>query len=72
MTEPREQIAVSRTQYTELEARVEGTQFDDVDAYATYVFEELLHYLGDPDTEGISDQEQLTERLESLGYLQDD
>lgn len=73
MTETTEQITVPKSIYTELEARAEHTHFDDVDQYATYVFEELVHYLDEPDEESdIADQEQLKERLESLGYIQDD
>jgi len=73
MTEATEEITVPRAIYTELEARADFTKFDDVDGYATYVFEELLHYLGEPDEDGdIANQEQLKERLQSLGYIQDD
>lgn len=72
MTEAKEQITVDKSVYTKLEGRVELTQFDNVDEYANYVFEELLHYLGEPDDDpGIVDQEQLKDRLQSLGYIQE-
>lgn len=65
-----EQIIVPKSIYAELEKQVDYTQFENVDEYATYVFEELIHYFGEPDTDAnIADQEELRERLESLGYI---
>lgn len=73
MTKDKEQITVPEAIYSELEGRVNLTQFDDVDAYATYVFEELLSYLGEPDGDtDIANQDELKDRLEALGYIQDD
>jgi hypothetical protein len=70
MSETAKQITVPKSIYVELEAELKHTQFDDIDEYATYVFEELLHYLGESEFEAdIADQDQLKDRLESLGYI---
>lgn len=55
-----------------IEARVPHTEFDDADAYVGHVVEEVLlhvqreHDLGDDDA---VDEQQVQERLKSLGYL---
>lgn len=73
MGEATAQITIPERIYSELEAEVNTTQFDNVDEYTTYVFEELIHYFDDAETDAnIADQDQLKERLESLGYIQDD
>ena len=51
--------------------RVEHTEFADVNAYVTHVLEEVLHQASeDNDLSGETvDEEQVEERLKSLGYL---
>lgn len=73
MSEAYEQISIPKSIYAELIEEVEISDFDNVDEYATYVFEELTYYLDGSDTDvDIADQDQLKERLESLGYIEDD
>lgn len=73
MNDESEQVVVPKVVYTELEKHIDHTQFENVDEYATYVFEELIHYFDESNTDAnISDQEELKERLESLGYIQND
>jgi hypothetical protein len=67
------QITISKSIYDQLETEINNTQFENVDEYASYVFEELIYYLDETDTDiDLADQDQLKERLESLGYIQDD
>lgn len=55
-----------------IEARVERTEFEDTSAYITYVLEEVLHEVEEDAGLRTSDQvdeEQVEDRLKSLGYL---
>jgi len=55
-----------------VESRVEHTDFDSVEEYVTYVLEDVLHHVEQrnevPDEESV-DEEEVKDRLESLGYL---
>lgn len=55
----------------EIEQRLRYTDFDDVDAYVTFVMEEVLAAVEDEDDANYDavDQEEVESRLESLGYL---
>lgn len=55
-----------------LAQRVPHTEFDDVDAYVTHVLEEVLYNVDQNQNLGDAepvDKQQVRERLESLGYL---
>lgn len=58
---------------TRVEERLSRTEFDDTDAYVTYVLEEVLARVEDSSDEKPSedDREELETRLKSLGYLED-
>lgn len=58
---------------TRVEERLPRTEFDDTDAYVTYVLEEVLARVEDSSDEKPSegDREELETRLKSLGYLED-
>jgi len=51
-----------------LEERVQGTSFESVDAFITFVLSRLLD---EPGTAGFTEEEErgLKERLRSLGYI---
>ena len=55
-----------------IERRVEGTDFDSVDEYVTFVLEEVLHYAesgsGNMTDEAV-DEDEVKDRLRSLGYI---
>lgn len=55
----------------EVEQRLPRTDFDDVDAYVTFVVEEVLATVADGETANYDDVErsEVESRLESLGYL---
>ncbi len=52
----------------QLESKLEGTAFDSVDAFVTFVLSRLLEEPGGP---GFSEEDErvLKERLRSLGYI---
>lgn len=55
-----------------VESRIRHTEFEDVEAYLTHVMEEVLHEVETDvdlsDAEEVDDQ-QVQDRLKSLGYL---
>lgn len=55
-----------------VESRLDRTEFDDVAEYVTFVMEEVLYRVEeeteDDDYEGV-DEDEVKDRLESLGYL---
>lgn len=56
----------------QIEARVERTEFEDASDYVTYVLEEVLHEVeedADLRTSDQVDEDQVEDRLKSLGYL---
>lgn len=55
--------------YGRIEERLPYTEFDDIEAYITYVLEEVLTEVSDIDDAVAVDEEQVQDRLESLGYL---
>ncbi|WP_246988353.1 hypothetical protein [Halorientalis marina] len=55
-----------------IEDRVGHTEFDDANEYIIYVLEEVLHTVAqetDTATDADVDEQQVEERLKSLGYL---
>lgn len=56
----------------QIEARVERTELEDASDYVTYVLEEVLHEVEEDADLRASDQvdeDQVEDRLKSLGYL---
>lgn len=54
-----------------VEDRLPRTEFDSPDEYVAYVMEEVLHHVearGDEEVEPVN-EDQVRDRLESLGYL---
>lgn len=54
-----------------IERRVAQTEFEDISAYVTHLLEEVLYQLehtANTDIESV-DEQQVQERLKSLGYL---
>lgn len=54
-----------------IKKRIEGTGFNSVSAYITYVLEEIISDMDEDkdDTFTEEDEEKVKERLRSLGYL---
>jgi len=65
-----EAVSIPASVYKQLERRVSVTEFDSVDAYATFVLEELLVNLETTDdAESAVGEEEMKSRLRALGYL---
>lgn len=67
-----ETIALPADLVHRVETRVQHTEFADVEAYLTHVLEEILYEAQtDADLEAAEsvDEQQVQERLKSLGYL---
>jgi hypothetical protein len=82
LTHPRHASPVTGTQELEsldlpagvlerIDARVERTEFEDATAYVTHVLEEVLFEVEEATDAGAEavDEQQVEERLKSLGYL---
>ena len=57
-----------------IEARVEGTNFENADEYAEFVLSEVVTHVereADRPAESSTSREGVQERLESLGYLEE-
>lgn len=55
-----------------VEARLPRTEWDDADTYITNVLEEVLYHVeaeGEDDEFDAADEQQVQDRLKSLGYL---
>ena len=67
-------LTVSEEIFTRIENRLGHTEFSSVDEYVEYVLDELTLYVNEQsdanDTEDV-DEEEVKERLKSLGYLRD-
>jgi hypothetical protein len=57
--------------YDSIERRVSKTEFSSVDQYVEYVMDEVITAVGANETETSEevDEDQVKDRLESLGYL---
>ena len=65
-----EAVSIPASVYKQLERRVSVTEFDSVDAYVTFVLEELLVNLETTDdAESAVGEEEMKSRLRALGYL---
>ncbi len=54
-----------------IKKRIEGTGFNSLSSYVTYVLREVISGIEDKDEEAFSkeDEEKVKERLRALGYL---
>lgn len=66
-------ISVPASVYERVERRLERSEFETADEYATFVLEEVLARVEDAtddETASSVDQEEVETRLEALGYLE--
>lgn len=67
-------ITISEETFARVEEKLGHTEFNFVDEYAEYVLDELTLYVNEQfepnDTEDV-DEEEVRERLQSLGYLRE-
>lgn len=70
-TEDRRSISLPERTVERVESRLQRTEWDDPSEYVAYVVEEVLYRVerNDEDDIGAVDDEEVKERLESLGYL---
>ncbi|MEM2085817.1 MAG: CopG family transcriptional regulator [Archaeoglobaceae archaeon] len=64
-------ISIPKTLYEEIKARIEGTDFDSVSEYVTYVVREVLANLEEEKDITLTKEEEdkVKERLKALGYI---
>ncbi len=67
-TPPGRTLRIPEETARQLEARLQGSAFDSIDAFVAFVLARLLEEPGGP---GLSEEEEqkLKERLRSLGYI---
>ncbi|MDI9643361.1 MAG: CopG family transcriptional regulator [Archaeoglobales archaeon] len=64
-------ISIPKTLYEKIKARIEGTDFDSVSEYVTYVVREVLANLEEEKDITLTKEEEdkVKERLKALGYI---
>lgn len=64
-------ISIPKTLYEKTKARIEGTDFDSVSEYVTYVLREVLANLEEEKDLTLTKEEEdkVKERLKALGYI---
>ncbi|WP_297499538.1 CopG family transcriptional regulator [Thermococcus sp.] len=64
-------IKIPKSLHERIKERIEGTGFESVDEYVTYVLREVLANLEEEEEEVFSEEEEekVKERLRALGYL---
>lgn len=73
-------IEIPERTAAKVDGRIEDTEFDSIDEYATFALDQLLAELrqdsGDPEVKPVTDEtdedsarESVADQLESLGYL---
>lgn len=74
-TDETESIDLPAETFSQIQKRVYHMEFNDVNEYVIHVLQEVLYHVEQEndvsDAEGIDDQ-QVEERLRSLGYLKDE
>ena len=65
------EVKIPETLYKRIEKVIEGTGFESVSQFVTYVVREFLADMGTREDLPISreDREKIVERLKSLGYI---
>lgn len=75
MKEESVKIEISKNIFDGIEKRIEGTEFNSVEEYVTFVLREVVSETGEEREEGEKepftkeDEEKIKERLRGLGYL---
>lgn len=62
-------VEVPKRVLSRIERRVEHTDFDSTSAYVTFVLEEVLASVEADDLNDAVDEDEVRDRLRSLGYL---
>ncbi|MCX9081079.1 MAG: hypothetical protein OIN83_02660 [Candidatus Methanoperedens sp.] len=65
-------IKVPEELITKIKERIQGTEFNSIDEYATFVLEEVVKETGEEEPEEVfseEDEHKVKERLRALGYL---
>ena len=62
-------VEVPERVLSRIERRVEHTDFDSTSAYVTFVLEEVLASVEADDLNNAVDEDEVRDRLRSLGYL---
>ena len=63
------EIEIPETLAKKIEKMIEGTSFDSISDYVTYVLEELLEEEEEEEIFSEEEEEKIRERLRALGYL---
>ncbi|WP_456367319.1 CopG family transcriptional regulator [Thermococcus sp.] len=65
------EVKIPKSLYERIKEQIEGSGFESVDEYVTYVLREVLANLEGEDEEVFSEEEEekVKERLRALGYL---
>ena len=65
-------IKVPEELIAKIKERLQGTEFNSIDEYATFVLEEVVKETGEEEPEEVfseEDEKKVKERLRALGYL---
>lgn len=68
-TDDHESVALPTSVYDAVESRVGETEFESVDEYVTFCLEEIVQATTDGSAANVDEQE-VKQRLESLGYVE--
>lgn len=72
MADGTEPIHLPSELVSDVQRRIVDTHFENSEEYIAFVLEEVLHYAGEPISDQQSiDEEEVKDRLKSLGYLQE-
>ena len=69
MAEDTTTISIPQKLAEKIKERCQGTEFDSVSSYVTYILEQVLSNMEQETTEKDKDEELVKERLKGLGYL---
>ena len=72
MSEKYGTIKVPEELIEKIKERIQGTEFNSIDEYATFVLEEVVKETGEEEPEQVfseEDEHKVKERLRALGYL---
>ena len=72
MSEEYGEIRIPKDLIRRIEERVQETEFESVDEYATFVLEEVIKEVDEEEPEEVfseEDEEKVKERLRALGYF---
>lgn len=62
-------ISIPKTLYEKIKARIEGTDFDSVSEYVTYVVRKVLANLEEDIDLTKEEEDKVKEKLKALGYI---